>query len=478
MNWKTLQQPLSDHRLFVAAGHLYFLVMLLFAVVYFEERMLAMDTAYYAYKLIVHEEFYTGHHRYISYIPQVFPLLVMKLGGSLKAVLIAYSAGFILFYYAAYAVIVHLFRNPKAGILLAFALGLTVRYKFYGPVGEVVLSMVPLCLLSGWMSKPKDVFAKWPAWLDVAIGLLLGCFLLTGHPFITISTALSIGFLLLWQKEWRNPRFWLITLGTGILLFVKFVLEEHNDYEAERASRMEEAWTVLSNLSDYHISSVLLRYFDMQYHLPFIVFIICLISLVFAKRIGIALYALLSFLVVLAVVVIMHAYLTSHIFIMLDGYLAHLGLFWGLPIAMYWVSEKRPWMLLLIGGLLVFSLARIHDSRAFFAKRLAYLRTVLAEETSEEQPKAVAYFTDMNYEKLWIGWAMGVETLLISSLDGPAGTRNIYLADKPGDLEGRFDEPDLFLSVPFGPEFVKRKDLPKQYFALPLKPYHEIKLPH
>ena len=91
---------------------------------------------------------------------------------------------------------------------------------------------------------------------------------------------------------------------------------------------------------------------------------------------------------------------------------------------------------------------------------------------------SVAYFTDMNYEKLWIGWAMGVETLLISSLDGPAGTRNIYLADKPGDLEGRFDEPDLFLSVPFGPEFVKRKDLPKQYFALPLKPYHEIKLPH
>lgn len=157
-----------------------------------------MDIVYYVYKFIVYEEFYMGYYCYISYILQVFLLLVMKLGGLLKVVLIVYSVGFILFYYVVYVVIVYFFCNFKVGILLVFVLGFIVCYKFYGLVGEVVFLMVLLCLLLGWMSKLKDVFVKWFVWFDVVIGFLLGCFLLMGYLFIIISIVLSVGFLLLW----------------------------------------------------------------------------------------------------------------------------------------------------------------------------------------------------------------------------------------------------------------------------------------
>lgn len=477
MNWRTIQQPLSSTRLFVLAGHLYFVAMLIMSIMYFQERMLAMDTAYYAFKVIVHQDFFTGHERTISYVPQLFPLLAIQLGWSLKSVLIAYSAGFILFYYAAYNVVVHLFRNPAAGILLALALGLTVRYKFYGPVGEVVLALVPLVVLMAWLSKPQTRFAAIPAWADVGIGIILGALLLTSHPFITISTAIGLGFMLLYQNEWRNPRFWITAIVTGALLFYQFVLGERNAYEAERADRLNEAWQVLSNLPDYYISEVIWKYFDTQYIFPFVVFLAGLISLIWVRRFWLVLYTLISFLAILAIIIVMHAYMSSNIFIMLDGYLAHLGFVWALPLAYHWLNKKRSWMWLTICGLLVFSLARISDTKAFFQQRLEYVHTALKEQTSPEQPKAVAYLEDLNYEKLWIGWALGIESLMLSSLEGPEHSRNIYLADKRGDLEGRFDEPELFLSVPFGPEFIKSHELPGQYFKIPAIPYREIELP-
>lgn len=469
-------QTASQKWLLPLMGHLFFLTMLVMSIVWYKERMLAMDSAYYAFKMIVHQGFFTGHERYISYIPQLLPLLGIQLGWSLKAVLIAYSAGFILFYYAAYNLLVYLFRNPQAGLFLALALGLSMRYKFYGPVGEIVLSIVYLSLLIGWLTKPVARFQKLPPWADVAIGILIATLLVTSHPFVTISAIITLGFVLLYQKEWVNPRFWITSIYTGIILLYNFAFTERNAYEAERTDRLGEAWQVFSHYQDYYIFRIIYQYFDAQYALPFIAFLLSLVLLFFAKRYLTVIYLSLSFAVLLSIVIILHAYLNSNIYIMLDGYLVHLGLVWALPMAFYWGNKQKKWMMLTLAVLLVFSLARIADSKAFFQKRLAYLESSLQQHTNEEYPKAVVYQEDMNYEKLWIGWAMGCETLLLSSLDGPQYSRNIYMADKHGDLEGRFTEENLFLSVPFGPDFIKRKDLPKQYFQLPTTPYREVEL--
>ncbi len=457
-------------------GHIFFGIMLVMSLVLYQERMLAMDSAYYAFRLIVHQDFYTGHERYISYLPQLFPLLAIKMGGSLKVVLMAYSAGFILFYYTAYNIIVYLFKNPQAGLFLALSLGLSIRYKFYGPVGEVVLSIVFLALLLGWLTKPKQRFSHLPAWLDVLIGIGIASLLLTAHPFITITTTISLGFVLLFKKEWKNPRFWIISYYTLVLLLYTFAFAGNNAYEAQRVDPFKEAWQVLSHFQDFYLSEVLYRYFDTQYALPFVVFLISLVLLSIQKRYFVALYLFLSFLLLLSIIFVMYAYLGTDIFIMLDGYLVHLGVIWALPLAFHWGQERQQWMVPALAFLLLFSLARINDSKAFFQERLAYLENALAQHTSPQHPKAVAYLEDFNYEKLWIGWAMSSETLLLSSLKGPGFSRSIYLADQRGDLEGRFDEPDLYLNVPFAPDFIKNDDLPLQYFQVPKIPYREVEL--
>lgn len=471
-----LQQRNSTDWPWHLMGHLFFGTMLIMSLVLYKERMLAMDSAYYAFKVIVQEGFFTGHHRSISYLPQLLPLLGIKLGWSLKAVLMAYSAGFIIFYYAAYNILLYLFKNPQAGLFLALSLGLSMRYKFYGPVGEVVLSIVYLALLVGWLTKPKDKFKGLAAWLDVLVGIGIASLLYTSHPFIAVSTTICLGFVLLFQKEWKNLRFWIISIYTGLLLLFSFVLVERNAYEAERADRLGEVWKVLTHLNDYYITEVIYSYFDSQYAFPFIIFLMSLVLLMVSKRFFSALYLSISFLVLLGIIVVMHVYLSSKILIMLDGYMVHLGIIWALPLAFHWGKERQHWMIPTLALLLIFSLARINDSKAFFQERLAYLENALAQHTSPEHPKAVAYLDNFNYDKLWIGWAMSCETLLLSSLEGPEFSRSIYLADQRGDLEGRFDEPDLYLNVPFGPYSIKNQDLPSRYFQLPKIPYREVEL--
>lgn len=463
-------------RLLVNIGHIYFIFMLLLSILLYQERMLSMDTAYYTFRVLLNTDFYTGHDRTISYIPQILPILALKMGCSLKTFLIVYSASFILFYYMVYNIIVYVFKNPQAALFLALALGLSIRYKFYGPVGEVVLSIPLLALLAGWLSKPKEYFKNLNPWLDTLIGCGLATLLTTGHPFITIGTAIFLGFHLLYHKKWTNIPFWVTSIYTGGLLYYKFIFVQRDAYETERIDRLAEAGKVLYNLDDYYITEVVARFFSTDYFLAFAAFIAVLVVLFINRRWLIAIYMSISFLVVLAVVVVMHAYISSDIFIMLDGYMAHLGLVWAIPLAFVFGKENKPWIALSFAVLMAFSLFKIYNSHTFFSERIEYLKTAMAEHTDAAHPKAIASRKNYNYDKLWIGWAMALETLMISSIDDPDQSRTIYLSHHEGKWDDRLDEGNLFLNVYFGPESVKQKWLPKQFFHLPELPYRKIEL--
>lgn len=466
----------KNKRSLIVIGHIYFLLMLLLSIVLYQERMLSMDTANYAFKVLLNQDFYTGHDRTISYLPQILPLLALKAGCTLKTFLIVYSAAFILFYYLVYNIIVYVFRNPQAALFLALALGLSIRYKFYGPVGEVVLSIPLLALLAGWLSKPEEYFKNIKLWLDILIACIIATFLITGHPFITIGTIIFLGFHLLYHQKWTSVVFWVTSLYTGVVLYFKFIFVQRDAYETERLDRLAEAEKVLYNLDDYYISGVVTRFFATEYFLAFAAFIAVLIYLIVKRRWFVSLYMSISFLVVLAVVVVMHAYISSDIFIMLDGYMTHLGLIWAMPLAFVFGKENKSWIAPSFAILMAFSLFKIYDSHTFFHERIEYLKTAMAEHTDANHPKAIASRKNYNYDKLWIGWAMSMETLLISSIESPDNSRTIYLSHNEGKWDDRLEEPLLFLNVHFGPESVKQEWLPRQFFHLPEVPYIKIEL--
>ncbi len=259
-------------------------------------------------------------------------------------------------------------------------------------------------------------------------------------------------------------------------MYYRFVFVTRNAYEAERINRMADTLSILTHAQDYYAYEVIMRFFDTQYHFAFLAFIGSIIFLVWIKRGIVALYLSISFIAVLAVIFVMHSYLSSNIFIMLDGYLAYLGLVWAIPLAFVIGKENRVWTVLLLSCLMLFSLDRIRQKHTFFSNRLDYMETLIADHTNEEHPKAIFEMENFDFDTLWLGWVMSLETLMISSLEDPDNSRTIFLSKNKGKWDDRLDEGSLFLSVSFGPEFIKHNELPLNFFHLSEVPYKKILL--
>ncbi|MEM7572065.1 MAG: hypothetical protein AAF433_04150 [Bacteroidota bacterium] len=464
-----LQRPVNEQQL-LRLGHFSMFVMLLLSLYYYRERMLHFDTANYAFNVIVYEDFYTGFERYISYVYQLLPLLLIKLGASLPVVLMGYSASYVLVFWLVYWLVSHAFDNRIVGLWLVFALTLTIRYKFYAPVGEVVNSIPLIALVFGWMSRPAERFAKLPAWLDVGIGIGLGSLLLSGHPFIVVSTAVVFGFHLFWNKQWANPRFWLTAFGVAALLAWSFWPSGGQaNYEAERVGRLANMWALLTNPGDFYITDLLQRYWRRQYVLPTLILLILLLDIGRQKRWLGGLYSLLSLLAMLILVASLHSYLGRPTYLMIDGYMTHLGLVFALPLVFHWGRTQRFWQFLLLVLLAGYSLHRIHAVSPYFTNREAIVQELVEKNTTAEEPKAlIDYDVDLSFEQMWMDWALPYESLLLSSLDGPQASRTVDVYYPHDDQWGsHFDDPNFFIGAGWLPAgYLNADELPKRYFYL------------
>ncbi|MCB0634528.1 MAG: hypothetical protein R2824_03475 [Saprospiraceae bacterium] len=465
-----------QHRLLLWGGHIFFLLLFLLSLVYYQERLLSLDAANYAFHLVLGQDFYTGQGRVITYLTQILPLLSVKSGWSLKAVLMIYSASFILYYYLVYVLITHLFRNPQAGIFLALSLCLSMRYKFYGPVGEVVLSIGLLALLIGWITRPSDRFGKLPVWADLGIGMALASLLFTGHPFIAVSTAIFFGFELIHRDRWKEWPFWVLSIYTGLILFLKMKFDASNEYTQMRLNRLSDVQEVITNLPDLYITDRLLWFFETEYAFPFTIFLLSLVWIWIRGKKWLSLYLFAAFWGLTGLILLMHNYLSGPIYIMLDGYLSHLGVLWALPIAFCCLPERRWWMLVLVGVLLLFGLDRIRNKHRFFRERIEYLQAIMDKNAAGDQRKLLAHMDQFDWNKLWMPWAVGFETLLISSLDGPEGSTTIYFQQPHENWDEQLDDPNFFLSLHYAPIFVKQEWLNSRYFHLPPGPYKKINI--
>lgn len=457
-----------QHRLFLRwTGHLSFLVLAMLSLVFYRERMLHFDTANYAFQVIYHGDFYTGHERFISYIPQLLPLGLLAAGASLAVVLMGYSLAFILFYYLIYLVITHGFKNPVGGLLLALALTLTVRYKFYGPVGEVVIGIAIGALVLGWLSSPAYV-RQGKRLIKILVALALSAIMLITHPFPMITLGLSWLLWEIYSGRWKLWHEWLVPLGWGLMWGLKLLRKGvGTSYEQERLDRINEATTVLGNLGDYYIWDRFVWYLNAHYTLTVILFAGLLVYLAWRGRWGLAILSALCFAALAGVVIVLHAYLSAPIYIMLDGYMSHLGFLMAVVFALVLGQKRQLGAVLILIVLLAFSLDRIRGMHRFFADREFLLLNIIDGNSEPEEPKLLAHMEAFDWERLWMPWAIGVETLMMSSLQDPEHPQTLYFQDYGQELDYLLDDEDLFLSLHYAPEDFWAEKLPVQVYLPP-----------
>lgn len=466
---KLLQRlPNISHKQYLRSlqllGHLFFLILIILSIVFYKERILHFDSAYYTFNLLFSEDFFIAHDRTVSYASQLLPLFAIKMGWSLKTVLVLYSLSFMLLFYAIYNIIVYGFKNVEGGIFLALCVSLTVRYKFYAAISEVYFSLALAALLIAWLTKNKAQFPKLTNLQNFLIGLFLVFLLTTSHPIIVLPVLSFFAFDLFYNKQWKNVWNWgLIAATIGAFAF-KFIGIQ-NDSDSYESNRINDTFAQLidyQSLFDLKVWDILQWYFETQYAFPFVVFVISIIILLARKHIMSSIILILSILALIVVIMLTFAYVNGKIYAMIDGYLGLVGVVVAIPI-LYAILKSKQHVLsfIVVSVLLLYNLHRIYGTRKYFQKREAYIEQKVEQNVLPEQRKLVLRMQDFIWDKYWFYWALPYETLLLTALESPDKAATIYMAEWNETEEKWGEKTDILLG-----DGRKIEKFPKQYFRL------------
>ncbi len=455
---------LSSERWLLLLGHAFFLTLLAFALLFYKERLLNFDSAYYTFHLLYIQDYFIIHGRTINYFTQWLPLLAIEQGWPLKTVLLLYSGSFLAIFYLCFLLVTHGFRNWAAGIWMALALSLTFRYKFFTAISEIVISLAFVGLLVGWLTRPRDVFARIPEWLHWTVAAALVLLIDTGHPLAAVPIGMLWAAEMLYRQDWKNPWRW------GFLLFVvglyglRFWGIEPESYEAGQLSRLENARDVLLNPWKYKVWHTIKWFFDREYAFPAAAFGVALLVLLRKRQGWLAAFLLLATAAMVVLVAVHFSYLRGRIYYMIDGYLGYIGVVWAFAFFYAFLREKPAWWsTLLLTALIAFGTHRIYEKRKFFQHRLALLEQTVKENATPEQRKFLVPPKLFDWNTLWVPGLISLETMMLTALESPDSTATVHVADYDDDLE-KMAKSKTYLHASMPNLYVDR--LPPQYFRM------------
>lgn len=120
------------------------------SVLFYKERMLFVDPCWIVFNIINTGTFCIAEHRYGAFITQLYPVIGVHLGWSLRSILIIYSASFYIFYLAAAIITGYVCRQHWLSILLVIYLTLFVSDVYYWPNNEVHQGVAWMVLFLGY----------------------------------------------------------------------------------------------------------------------------------------------------------------------------------------------------------------------------------------------------------------------------------------------------------------------------------------
>lgn len=466
---------INEKQFSLLLGHLGMIVFLFFGFYFYQERLLLIDASYYTYNILHEETFFIAHNRYINYFNQWLPLLLMKMGVGLKGVLIGYSVSFILFYYAVFAIVAHVFKNHKAGLFLVITLLLSCRFKHYMAVTETTNTLALSFLFIGWVTRDQYLkkMHERKEWF-VALGLML--ILLLGHPIIFLPMMSFLAFYIVFYKQMNNKYAWLTFSFVLIAMLLRYKVLPSSGYEQNKMAAFEKTGEILPEFFNNWTYNHLKEYTMMHFKWGYYFYLLTLLGLLYMRRFLSALVSVGTLCCFVVVVVII--YYKGESVNMLESYYTYFGYFWGFTALAVFSQIKAPKMVRFapVAIILMLSFRSLFLHGAFFTERLEYLYSLTEEAAKNGSSKTLFPKKKMQWNTVIVPWSVSFTTLIYSTLKDPEDSRTVYLYDA-NELEKKINEEDdqLFLGATFNLKQFKEKDIPKHYFSLQKGKYYLIK---
>lgn len=388
--------------------HLAFLMWAFFAAYYYQERLYS-DSGFYLAKVVHYESFWIELGRYVLVFSQWLPLLCLKLGCSMKVVLLAYSLGHVLFFYGIYLFCRYYWKQGYVGWWLVGIQTIGLIHGFCTPVFESYYNAGFIALWALLLTRKNT---NWK--------LLLGIGLLSG--FITLNYALAIIFLgavlVLRTIQHGLQKGPLVATVIGVLL--AFLLKQSlltNSYEA---AKMDWFWYQFQHKTfpwDGYLRPLLQFYGTYYKELLLVIGGTCLYYLRQKKYATTGAYILLliatQYVVSLTYPIIKHSRYQEQCYFPL----ILLGCF---PLMMDILPQLkgkaryalRVGLLLLIG----YRFLVIAEGISPFKLRIAYLHRMIEKGRQQGVYKLIMEEESLNSNVNGPSFTLGMESLLISAL--------------------------------------------------------------
>lgn len=209
--------------------HLAFGIWAVLALFFFQERLYS-DSGFYLSKVVTYETFWVELSRFVLVFSEWLPLLCLKLGCSLKTVLITYSLGHVLFCYAIYWIGRYRWGSHEIGWFLIAIQTVGILHGFCAPGFELyyvgsLLALFAVILDAPQTSKRQHFYLALLTFI-IVINYLLASWI--------------IGGLLLLHFSKHQFKDWQKYLGVTVMILFSFGFKKLLTTHSYEIAKMEQ----------------------------------------------------------------------------------------------------------------------------------------------------------------------------------------------------------------------------------------------
>jgi hypothetical protein len=396
-------------------------VLLIGAIVFFKERLLFIDTSYYAFNIINYKGLALIHQRYGAFISQIIPYAGFKLHLPIGAILFGYAISFNVFFVVIGALLIYRYKQYRLAILIALFNFLIVGNSYFLACAEIFTAVAWMLLFFAatiYLGKKQ-----------VNILLLIIPFLVLG--FLTISTHFQviIPMLFLWVYFIIEKKHWPFSLSKTILLsgllivilLFRLVITKPDAYDSSHLHGIQHFsfWDVRHAFSTPVIRMFFYRCI-VNYWLAIVVFIIGMVSLLKNGEKKLAAWSFIScagYLIIMALVYkdIDRDPTSIHI----DTEWACLGIIIATPFVFSFLpTQKTSIAVGMLSIIFIVKLAYIGAALPVFSWRVHFEESVLVQMKKKGITKLALYREPGISSKMILDWAVTYESLFLSAMNG------------------------------------------------------------
>ena len=454
-------------------GSLFFGFLFYLALVYYKERMLSFDPAYYSFLLLQQKAYNFSNGRWISYITEIVPVIALKNNCSIVIFLKLYSVMFILVYYAIFLLCTLLFNNYKAGLALMLSLSLGFRWIFYYATTELFMGIALTILLWAIIGSANFNSPRLKKWISTLLSLFLIYTISYCHQLTFFMVLFVVLLEIISENRYKDKHLLAIFAFTIIWYFIRVKFLTTSDYEKDKLNIIETSINYINDFTNLPYWMHLKSFFFMSLKPLCITFLFCLILAAIYRK-----WILLAF-----SILFMTGYVIFTVMIFPEGsnnlfyetYYTPFGLITGiLLIALIYNRFPFAVTIFITLFLLVLNLNGIYMSHNIQSERIKYLDRLTAYGRQKENKKYLLNVANIPMNIVSVQGYLPFESLIYSSLHSKDSSVTFFWTFNMNQYDSLINNENIFLGPDFAPTRFRTDLLNKQYYHLPSGNYLKV----